>query len=74
MAPYKITKRIAVLAASKNGKKSLELNKVCYEGRPEEVYDIRRWYIDENGEKQMGKGISLSDNEYEHLRKILIDE
>lgn len=74
MYSCEVKKHIAVLSESKNGKKSLELNKVCYEGRQEELFDLRRWFIDDNGQKQMGKGISLSDYEFEHLRKILIDE
>ena len=68
---YEITAHIAKLSENKRGG-SLELNKTRFPGQPEK-YDLRRWYLDENGVKQPGKGVTFNDLEFEELKGILMD-
>ena len=63
---YEITERIAVL--SENGKGwTKELNKVSWNDRPAK-FDLRDWH---HGEKKMGKGATLSDEEVTALSEVL---
>ena len=62
---YKITERIAVLSQSANGEKTLELNRISYNGRAAKL-DLRRW-DHSNGEDAMRKGITLTDEEAAEL-------
>ncbi len=64
---YEIIETIAVLSESAKGWKK-ELNLISWNGR-EPKYDIRDWA--ENHEK-MGKGITLSKDELNQLREILL--
>lgn len=68
---FEVTEHLATLSENKRGG-SLELNKTRFPGKPER-YDLRRWYKDENGVKQMGKGITFSDLEFEELKAVLMD-
>ena len=53
---------------SENGKGwTKELNKISWNGRPEK-YDIRDWNHDE---EKMGKGVTLSQEEFEALADCL---
>ena len=68
---FEVTAHIAVLSTNKRGG-SLELNKTKVTGYPEK-WDLRRWYKDENGERKPGKGITLSDLEFEEMKAVLMD-
>ena len=63
---YEIIKTIAVLSTSKSGW-SKELNLVAWNGK-EPKYDIRGWSPEHD---KMGKGITLSDDEFAKLKEIL---
>ena len=63
---YEIIKTIAVLSTSKSGW-SKELNLVAWNGK-EPKYDIREWSPEHD---KMGKGITLSDDEFAKHKEIL---
>lgn len=63
---YEIIEEIGVLSENARGWRK-ELNKVSWNGRPPK-YDIRDWSEDH---KKMGKGITLTDEEAEVLKKLL---
>ena len=63
---YEIIKTIAVLSTSKSGW-SKELNLVAWNGK-EPKYDISEWSPEHD---KMGKGITLSDDEFAKLKEIL---
>ena len=63
---YEIIKTIAVLSTSKSGW-SKELKLVAWNGK-EPKYDIREWSPEHD---KMGKGITLSDDEFAKLKEIL---
>jgi len=63
---FEIVKKIAVLGELSKGW-TKELNKVSWNDKPAK-YDIREW--DPEHEK-MGKGITLSDDEFEKLKEAL---
>lgn len=63
---YEIIEEIGVLSENARGWRK-ELNKISWNGRPPK-YDIRDW--SENHEK-MGKGITLTEEEAEVLKKLL---
>lgn len=65
---FEITEHIAVLSESSKGWNK-ELNLISWNGR-EPKYDIRDW--SPNHEK-MGKGVTLSNEELEKLKKALMD-
>lgn len=65
---FEITEHIAVLSESAKGW-TKELNLISWNGR-EPKYDIREW--SPNHEK-MGKGVTLSNEELEKLKKALMD-
>ena len=70
---YTIKEEIAVLSESKNGW-TKEINMVSWNGREASI-DIRRWSADH---EQMGKGISLNEDEalklYRALKKYFGEE
>lgn len=68
---YSIEEEIAVLSENKKGY-TKELNLISYNGA-EPKYDIRSWSPaeDEDGEKKMGKGITLTKEEVIALRDAL---
>lgn len=63
---YEIIEEVGILSENTRGWRK-ELNRVSWNGRPAK-YDIRDWA--ENHEK-MGKGITLTDEEAEALKKLL---
>lgn len=63
---YEIIEEIGVLSETARGWRK-ELNKVSWNGRPPK-YDIRDWSEDH---EKMGKGITLTDEEAEVLKKLL---
>lgn len=63
---YEIVEQFGVLSESEKGWKK-ELNLISWNDR-EPKYDIRDW--SENHEK-MGKGITLTQGEFEKLKEIL---
>ncbi len=65
---YEITEEIAVLS-DKNGY-TKEINMISYNGAAPKV-DIRNWSTGDDGEKKMGKGITLSKEEAMALRDAL---
>ena len=66
---YKITERIAVLSQSANGEKTLELNRISYNGR-EAKLDLRCWEHGDEGDV-MRKGITLTEDEAAELEAAL---
>ena len=67
---YTITEEIAVLS-EKNGF-SKEINMISYNGAAPKI-DIRNWSTGDDGEKKMGKGITLTKEEASTLCEILND-
>ncbi len=63
---FEITQSIGTIAEGKGGW-NLELNLVSWGGRPAK-YDIRSWSPDH---QKMGKGITLTKEELESLKKLL---
>ena len=63
---FEITQSIGTVAEGKGGW-NLELNLVSWGGRPAK-YDIRSWSPDHH---KMGKGITLTKEELESLKKLL---
>ena len=66
-----VVAQIAVLREYKDGA-TLELNKTRQGSYPVK-WDLRRWHIDEAGQKNPGRGILLNDREMEELKAVLID-
>lgn len=66
---YEIEEKLIVLSENAKGW-TKELNRVSFNGAPAK-YDLRVWAP--NHEK-MGKGITLSDEEFEKLRKELLNQ
>lgn len=64
---YEIKEELAVLSVSAKGWRK-ELNLVSWNDRPPK-YDIREWSPDH---QQMGKGITLSDEEFSALTKLVL--
>lgn len=63
---YEIVEQIAVLSTSKTGW-TKELNLISWNGRAAK-YDIREWSPEH---EKMGKGVTLSDEEYAKLKEFL---
>ena len=63
---YEITQELGVISKSKSGW-TRELNLVSWNGGAPK-FDIRDWAP---GHEKMGKGISLSADEIENLKKII---
>lgn len=66
---FEITKHIGVLSQSPRGW-TKELNMVSWNER-EPKYDIREWNPDHT---RMGKGVTLTEEDVESLRKLLNGE
>lgn len=64
---YNIVKHIGTLS---DGKITTELNVIEWNGRKAQ-YDLRRWSIDETGERIPLKGLCLSDGELEVLKHLI---
>lgn len=56
------------------GNTFLALRKVQWGGKGDFKLDLRKWYINSNGEETVGKGISFLTEEGPHeLAKVLVD-
>ena len=66
---FKITKHLGVLSQSARGW-TKELNMVSWNDR-EPKYDIREWSPDHS---RMGRGVTLTEEDVETLRKLLNGE
>lgn len=66
---FEITKHIGVLSESARGW-TKELNMVSWNER-EAKYDIREWSPDHS---RMGKGVTLTEEDIENLKKLLNGE
>lgn len=58
--------------SSTGNKYTKELNLISY-NEADPVYDLRNWTTMNNGERRMGKGITLSIAELKGLRDLLND-
>ncbi len=63
---YKIVEEIAVLSENNKGWRK-ELNLVSWNGRPPK-FDLRDWAPDH---EKMGKGLTLTNEEFEQLQKAI---
>lgn len=63
---YEVVEHIGVLCESAKGWKK-ELNRVSWNGAPPK-YDIREWAP---GREKMGKGITLSEEEFAELKNLI---
>lgn len=63
---YEIIEEIAVLSENNKGWRK-ELNLVSWNGRPPK-FDLRDWAPDH---KKMGKGLTLTNEEFEALQKAI---
>lgn len=66
---YEITKHIGVLSENSRGW-TKELNMISWNER-DPKYDLREWNPDHT---RMGKGITLTEEDVENLRKLLNGE
>ncbi len=66
---YEITKHIGVLSENSKGW-TKELNMISWNDR-DPKYDIREWNPDHT---RMGKGVTLTEEDVENLRKLLNGE
>ena len=66
---YEIKEQIGILSETPRGW-TKELNKVSWNDYPAK-YDIREWSPDHS---RMGKGVTLTDEEFENLRKLILGE
>ncbi len=64
---YEIVGEIAVLSENPKGWRK-ELNLVSWNGRPPK-FDLRDW---SPGHEKMGKGLTLSNEEFTELKKALL--
>ncbi|HAQ3904609.1 TPA: hypothetical protein IXP60_002039 [Enterococcus faecium] len=63
---YEIVKEIAILSENNKGWRK-ELNLVSWNGRPPK-FDLRDWAPDH---EKMGKGLTLTNEEFEQLQKAI---
>ena len=71
MFDLKVTQRVAMISENTRNGKSLQLNRVSVNGRPED-WDLAKWqYDDETGMPVRKGGVIMSDAEFENLKKIL---
>ena len=67
---FDIIKPIGVISVNEKNKWQLELNIVSWNGRPGK-YDIRNWSPLHD---RCGKGITMTDKEFDELNKILANQ
>ena len=67
---YNVEQTIGVIG--NNGKQSMELRVVSWNGRPGK-YDLRSWYKDSEGNERCNKGITFTENELRELYDILAE-
>lgn len=65
---YTVLKHIGVLSWGK--KYSVDFNIMTWNGYPAK-YDLRRWKVDEEGNKTPAKGVSLTASEVDILKQLL---
>ena len=65
---YEIIEEIAVLSENNKGWRK-ELNLVSWNGRPPK-FDLRDWAPDH---EKMGKGLTLTNEEFEALQKAIVN-
>ena len=63
---YEIVEEIAILSENNKGWRK-ELNLVSWNGRPPK-FDLREWAPDH---EKMGKGLTLTNEEFEQLQKAI---
>ena len=63
---YEIVEEIAILSENNKGWRK-ELNLVSWNGRPPK-FDLRDWATDH---EKMGKGLTLTNEEFEQLQKAI---
>lgn len=63
---FEIVENIGVLSEKDNGWRK-EVNKVSWNDKPAK-YDIRDW---NDAHDRMGKGVTLSDEEFEKLKELV---
>ena len=68
---YEVKKNCGVVAKRRND--TIELRLVSYGGK-EPKYDIRTWYIDNDDEEKLGKGVTLTREELATLRDLIDKE
>ncbi len=66
---FEISESLGVLSENAKGW-TKELNRVSWNGYPPK-YDIREWSPDHS---RMGKGVTLTDEEFENLKKLMNGE
>lgn len=72
---YEIEQQFGTISSSETStgtRYSKEVNLVAY-GDSEPKYDIRNWVVNADGTKRMGKGITLTRDEMNELKKVLDD-
>lgn len=62
------TEKIGVISI--NGKYSLELRKTKVNSK-DEKYDLRHWFVDDNGHEKCNKGVRLTEDELLKLAEII---
>lgn len=67
---YEITEHIGKINTNAVGDRTLELNRISYNGRSAKL-DLRRWDRSDPLHPQMMKGITLTDNEAAEAAKLL---
>lgn len=68
---YEITKSIGVLSRNEKTGWEKQLNLVSW-NKAAPKYDIRDWSpIDENGNRKMGKGVTLTEEEFIRLKNLV---
>ena len=60
---YEITEHIATISEGANGRFTLELNRISYNGAPAKL-DLRRWNRQDD---RMQKGLALTEEEAKEL-------
>ena len=65
---YNIVKSVGTFSNNKGWTK--EVNVIKY-GDSAPKLDIRSWFTDENGEKKMSKGITISPEEFKMFKDII---
>lgn len=65
---YKVIEKFGVLDSDSKMPKELRL--ISWNGK-DPVYDLRGWYVDENGVEKMTKGVTMDCEELQSLYEIL---
>lgn len=68
---FVIEEECGLISEDSKGNK-VKLRLISWNGKPAK-YDLRTWYVKEDGTEGMGKGITLSGEQLESLLKILTE-